>query len=77
MGAYVCVNSFDHTYAPAQIVLAQPWSTPTRSEAMMLIMALLAGTMVASALFHDTYISDASLFVEVSIASTLISRVPP
>lgn len=60
-----------------QIFLARPWSTPSRSEAVLLVLALLSGSMMCSALFHGHKKEGVGEYLSVTIMSTLISSMPP
>lgn len=57
--------------------LAHPWSTPCRSEAMMLVTVLLASTMMAAALLYNDEPSRFVEYVWISIVSTIMSSAPP
>lgn len=60
-----------------QMFLARPWSSPSRVEGVLLLNALVAGSLMASAIFFSNDPGRPDQYLVISVLSTLISTVPP
>lgn len=59
-----------------QVILAQPWSTPSKSEAMLLVTVLICATMLSTALFFDKDPRRMDEMLTNACIATIISSLP-